>query len=532
MKIFAAISKVEDNADGTITVEGIASTESVDTDGEVVKSAAMEAALPDFMRYGTGNLREMHQPLAAGTVDEITVVDGVTKITSKVVDPVAITKVKAGVYKGFSIGGKVTARDDLNKKHVTGVKLVEISLVDRPANPDAVISMWKSEDLEDTKDGDDLAKGGDDAAAVAAAAAVVTNRSSDFEQVWRSNRDQSIHLKKADLIAHHKALDDAAALQSVAGPALEKLGAIEASLSGEKPAEASKTATTEHVEKRTFTAEERKDAAASGAAMKDGSYPIENTSDLENAIRAFGRAKNKPAAKRHIIRRAKALGATDELPADWRGSTKKAEEAGDLKKGVNLYDLSEMLMLLSSLQRTEQSFENDDIWGSKVDVPAELKTRFGSLLVEFADIVADALEILLGAITEEEADEALERAANPGDLRKLADAAGTDDLAKATADRDMFKAAFETVSTRLETIAPQVADMAKRLKELEDQPLPPKTVGAHAVTKEFDAAGISAEPVMTKAEAQKLLDEMSPDDRAIALIKIAHGNPIQMAPRG
>jgi len=531
MKVFAAITKVEDNADGTITVEGIASTESTDTDGEVVKAAAIEAALPEFMRYGTGNMREMHQPLAAGTIDKADVIDGMTHITGTVVDPVAITKVKAGVYKGFSIGGKVTSRDDLNKKHVTGVKLVEISLVDRPANPDAVISMWKSEDLEDQGAGEDKPSETIVKVENAPAPAIITNKSSDFEQVWRSNRDQSIHLKKADLVAHHKALDDAAALQSVAGPALEKLGAIEASLSGKPAEDAGKTAT-DDVEKRTFTAEERKDAAASGAAMKDGSYPIENTSDLENAIRAFGRAKNKPAAKRHIIRRAKALGATDKLPADWRGSTKKAEDAGDLKKGVNLYDLSEMLMLLSSLQRTEQSFENDDIWGSKIDVPAELKTRFGSLLVEFADIVADALEILLGAITEEEADEALERAANPGDLRKVADTAGADDLSKVSADRDMFKAAFETVSTRLETIAPQVADMAKRLKELEDQPLPPKTVGAHAVSKEFDAAGINAEPVITKAEAHKFLDEMKPEDRAIALIKISHGNPIQMGPRG
>jgi hypothetical protein len=31
-------------------------------------------------------------------------------------------------------------------------------------------------------------------------------------------------------------------------------------------------------------------AAKSGAAMPDGSYPIENTKDLENAIQAIGRA--------------------------------------------------------------------------------------------------------------------------------------------------------------------------------------------------------------------------------------------------
>lgn len=527
MKVFAAISKVEDNADGTITVEGTASSESVDMDGEVVKAAAIEAALPEFMRYGTGNLREMHQPLAAGTVDEITVADGVTKIVGKVVDPVAITKVKTQVYKGFSIGGKVTARDDLNKKHVTGLKLVEISLVDRPANPDAVISMWKAEELDET---DETAK--------AETPAAPTNMGTDFKQVWQSERDGSIHVKKADLVAHHKTLDDAAALQAVAGSALEKLGEIEASLAGEKMSEgdAEKTAAVEDVEKRSFTAAERREAASAGTAMKDGSYPIENKDDLDNAIRAFGRAKNKPATKRHIIRRAKALGATDKLPEDWRGSTKKAEAGGDLAKGVTLYGLAGMLELLASLQYAEERFENNEFWDSGVDVPDALKTRFGAVLVDFADIVADALEVLLGAMTKEEADEALERAAAPTDLQK---GAKTDDeLAKVIADRDIFKtdrdtfkAAFEVVSGKLDTLAPQIADMAKRLKEVEEQPMPPKTAGTRAVSKESDAAG-DAEPVISKAVARKLLDAMSPEDRAVALIKIAHENPIQMKPRG
>jgi hypothetical protein len=51
-------------------------------------------------------LREMHQPLAAGkTIAADVAEDGCTYITAKVVDPVAIKKVKEGVYAGFSIGG-------------------------------------------------------------------------------------------------------------------------------------------------------------------------------------------------------------------------------------------------------------------------------------------------------------------------------------------------------------------------------------------------------------------------------------------
>jgi HK97 family phage prohead protease len=70
--------------------------------------------------------------------------------------------------------------------------------------------------------------------------------------------------------------------------------------------------------RRDFSDAERKKLAESGAALPDGSYPIVTVGDLHNAIQAVGRAKDAGAAKAHIIKRAKALGATDELPEDWR----------------------------------------------------------------------------------------------------------------------------------------------------------------------------------------------------------------------
>lgn len=69
--------------------------------------------------------------------------------------------------------------------------------------------------------------------------------------------------------------------------------------------------------KRNFTPEKRKELADKGHAMPDGSFPIETVADLKNAIAAFGRAKDPAAAKKHIIARARALKAIDELPADW-----------------------------------------------------------------------------------------------------------------------------------------------------------------------------------------------------------------------
>lgn len=145
--LYGEIAKVEDQDDGTIKVWGIASSESKDSDGETITAEAMKAALPDYMKFGA--VREMHQPKAAGTALEVEVLDdGQTKLCAHIVDSEAIKKVKTGVYKGFSIGGKVTDRDEFKKTTITGLKLTEISLVDRPANPDAVITCYKADGID------------------------------------------------------------------------------------------------------------------------------------------------------------------------------------------------------------------------------------------------------------------------------------------------------------------------------------------------------------------------------------------------
>ena len=117
-------------------------------------ASAIKAAIPDYMKFGA--VREMHKPTAAGTALDINVgEDGVTTIKAHIVDAEAIKKVRAEVYKGFSIGGSVTQRDDLNKTVITGINLVEVSLVDRPANPNAVITCFKADGIEpDSADND------------------------------------------------------------------------------------------------------------------------------------------------------------------------------------------------------------------------------------------------------------------------------------------------------------------------------------------------------------------------------------------
>jgi phage head maturation protease len=122
-------------------VWGYASTEAEDEQGEVIRRDALAAALEDYMRFA--NIREMHQPSAVGIAEEAAIDHKGLYLGARIVDDDAWRKVVAGVYKGFSIGGHVTARDPADRNIVTGLALSEISVVDRPANPEAVFDCWK-----------------------------------------------------------------------------------------------------------------------------------------------------------------------------------------------------------------------------------------------------------------------------------------------------------------------------------------------------------------------------------------------------
>lgn len=86
-------------------------------------------------------------------------------------------------------------------------------------------------------------------------------------------------------------------------------------------------------QERDFSSEQRDKLASKGAAMKGGGFPIVTRQDLLNAIKAVGRAKNPAAAKAHIIKRARALGLTSLLPADWTSSAREAREAREASEG-------------------------------------------------------------------------------------------------------------------------------------------------------------------------------------------------------
>ena len=86
------------------------------------------------------NIREMHQPSAVGVAKEANIDEKGLYIGAKIVDDEAWKKVEAEVYKGFSIGGRTLTKDG---NRIKSLELIEISLVDRPANPDCRIELVK-----------------------------------------------------------------------------------------------------------------------------------------------------------------------------------------------------------------------------------------------------------------------------------------------------------------------------------------------------------------------------------------------------
>lgn len=147
---FAEIIKQEKLSDGTLMVYGKATDDSLDIDQQICDASWLEKAMPEWFKTG-GNIREQHSNIAAGVAKELDSKADGHYISALVVDPVSVKKVETGVLKGFSIGIRAprVVRDNkaANGRIIDG-EIVEVSLVDRPANPNAKLMLAKSVDGE------------------------------------------------------------------------------------------------------------------------------------------------------------------------------------------------------------------------------------------------------------------------------------------------------------------------------------------------------------------------------------------------
>lgn len=143
---YAEIIKTDKNSDGTLTVYGKATDDSLDIDQQIADDAWLSRAMPEWFMTG-GNIREQHSSIAAGVAKEYEAKADGHYISALVVDPVSVKKVETGVLKGFSIGIRAprVVRDTkaVNGRIIDG-QIVEVSLVDRPANPNCQLVLAKS----------------------------------------------------------------------------------------------------------------------------------------------------------------------------------------------------------------------------------------------------------------------------------------------------------------------------------------------------------------------------------------------------
>jgi hypothetical protein len=145
-------------------VSGFASLDNVDKQNDIVTA---EASVKAFKKF-RGNIREMHQPSAVGKMVSFKEDKYYDTETEKMYSGVIVSayiskgaqdaweKVLDGTYTGFSIGGRMNkwddAFDDDTASQIRVIKdydLVELSLVDNPANQFAnIISVQKIDGVD------------------------------------------------------------------------------------------------------------------------------------------------------------------------------------------------------------------------------------------------------------------------------------------------------------------------------------------------------------------------------------------------
>lgn len=103
-----------------------------------------------------GNLRAMHQPIAAGKLIDLRPDDNKKGffVGARIVDDNEWKKVQQGVYTGFSVGGSYQRRwMDYNQPGVTRytAKPSEISIVDSPCIPSATFEVIKADGVKERR---------------------------------------------------------------------------------------------------------------------------------------------------------------------------------------------------------------------------------------------------------------------------------------------------------------------------------------------------------------------------------------------
>ena len=247
------------------------------------------------------------------------------------------------------------------------------------------------------------------------------------------------------------------------------------------------------VQARDYSQEERERMAKKGQALPDGSFPIADREDLENAIQAIGRASDPDRAKAHIKKRARELGLEELIPEGWnsmphdlrdrlkRPLARAKEDREDWFRLENKADAAELFIydeigyfgdsakeLTSRLKDVKASeltvllnspggdiFDGLAIYQALRDHPANVTVKVNGLAASIASVIAMAADKLVMApkSTMMIHDGWSMVAGNAAEMRKLADLLDkqSDIIASVYADRSGQPADFWRDRMRDET---------------------------------------------------------------------------------
>ena len=365
--------------DGSMFVYGLATDPTLDMDQQICDAGWLKSAMPQWFKTGA-NVREQHSNIAAGVGIELNADGDKWMLKSEVVDPVTQAKVRKGVLKGYSIGIKqaqVMKSDEAPNGVIVGGNIVEVSLVDRPANPSARIEIAKSVNGELTmteiKKADDILQ-----------EAVMTEGPA---AEGRTPEDRNLVCTDCDGEGKvHTNTNDWNTCEMCGGTGLRPedspLDIVQEDPSHPAANLRQDTGITDgkadepEVEKREFTDAERAEAADAGQAMPDGSYPIKTVKDLKNAIQSYGRAKDPAKVKAHIMARAKALGKESMIPENWS----KAIEADTAKADEMMHDPADLKAVRDALIALIKA-ELDEMANGKEDEICDVSELLCSLQI-------------------------------------------------------------------------------------------------------------------------------------------------------
>jgi hypothetical protein len=527
---WAPITKSEKQNDGTLVVYGPAASSALDRDQQRLSGDWLDAAMPRWLAEG-GGVREQHDPKRAVGVGVglSKADDGSHLLTAKIVDPVAVKKIEHGVLRGFSVGiknprlemGKADAPNGL----VVDGDVIEVSVVDRPANGECMFQLAKADAAGDL------------------------TLVEDPHVITKVEETETFGLP-AELYDRLAAPVKEALAELAASGAAVSAEAAKADSSGDVPpvvVNVAVQAPGAGLDKADLSAAGRKKAAASGAAMSDGSYPINTKADLRKAIRAVGRGgAEHDAIRKHIVKRAKALGLEAMVPDNWNpdGSTAtKADEGNDSALAETVTKAEQVLRDVRALAPALAKADGEDGASGGEGETGDIVGADQAIAVIAKLIIAEAeslaqgnlneacdIDLLLSAVrslawfkSREEAEQeggadAEMALADQPDIAKT-DAPATPAVEPITQTSDASQAPDTVTKADVaELVKAAVAEATEAAKERENA-LAADLVKANAAIEEFRTMPVPGGPALTRTAAQQAQARSTDADRMRAEAK-------------